>query len=74
MKIPDTIKRAFSRPIQLSCYAVMGIATQHLLPDKPDVMQWVAYAFIYIAMLALSLDNYTEGMERGIKISSRFDQ
>ena len=67
----DTIKRAFSRPIQLSCYAVMGISTQHLLPDKPDVMQWVAYAFIYIAMLALGLDSYNEGMERGIKIMEK---
>lgn len=74
MKLPNTVRRAFSRPIQLSCYAVMGISTQYLLPDKPEVMQWVAYAFIYIAMLALGLDNYTEGMERGIKISSRFDQ
>ena len=67
----DTIKRAFSRPIQLACYAAMGISTQYLLPDNADVMHWVAYAFIYIAMLALGLDNYNEGMERGIKIMEK---
>lgn len=68
-----TIKRAFSRPIQLACYAVMGIATQHLLPKEPDALQWVAYAFIYISMLVLALDSYTEGVERGIKIMDRLE-
>ncbi len=67
----DTIKRAFSRPIQLACLIVIGIATNHLLPKDPDVMQWVTYAFIYIAMLALGLDNYREGMEKGIKIMEK---
>ena len=67
----DTIKRMLSRPIQLACYAVMGISTNHLLPKDPDVMQWVTYAFIYIAMLALGLDSYSEGMEKGIKVMEK---
>jgi hypothetical protein len=69
----EIIKRAFSRPIQLACYAVMGIATNHLLPKDPDAMQWVAYAFIYVAMLALGLDSYTEGMEKGIKVMEKLE-
>jgi hypothetical protein len=69
----EIIKRAFRRPVQLACYAVMGIATNHLLPKDPDAMQWVAYAFIYVAMLALGLDSYTEGMEKGIKVMEKLE-
>lgn len=68
-----TLKRAFSRPIQMSCYVVMGIATNHLLPDDPDALQWVAYGFIYAAMLALGFDSYREGMEAGIKLMDKLE-
>ena len=64
----DTIKRMFSRPIQLSSYVVMGVSTQHLMPKDADTMQWLAYIFIYVAMLALGFDSYREGMERGLGI------
>lgn len=69
----DTIKRAFSRPIQLACYAVMGIATNHLMPSVPDAKQWVAYILIYAAMLFLGFDSYREGMERGLGIRDKLE-
>jgi hypothetical protein len=69
----EIIKLAFSRPVQLASYAVMGIATNHLMPKDPDATQWVAYAFIYVAMLALGLDSYTEGMEKGIKVMEKLE-
>jgi len=64
----DTIKRIFSRPVQLASYIVMGVSTHHLMPKDPDTMQWLAYIFIYVAMLALGFDSYREGMERGLGI------
>ena len=67
----DTFKRAFSRPIQLSCYAVMGFGTNHLMPSDPDAKQWVAYLLIYAAMVFLGFDSYKEGMERGIKLMEK---
>lgn len=70
----DTIKRAFSRPIQLACYAVIGGSMQHLLPDNADVLQWVAFAFVYIALLAYGLDSYNEGFERGLKFMNALER
>lgn len=64
----STLKRAFSRPIQLFSYVVVGVATQHMLPDNPDVLSWAAYVLIYMAVLAVGYDNYNEGVERGIDI------
>ena len=69
----DTIKRAFSRPIQLSSYVVMGVSTQHLMPKDADTMQWLAYIFIYVAMLTLGFDSYREGFDRGLKFMSRLE-
>lgn len=69
----DIIKRAFSRPIQLASYAVMGVSTQHLMPKDADTLQWLAYIFIYVSMLALGLDSYREGIERGIGIMDKLE-
>ena len=67
----DTIKRAFSRPVQIAGYIVMAVATNHLMPKDPDALQWVAYLLIYAAMLFLGFDSYKEGMERGIKLMEK---
>ena len=67
----DTIKRAFSRPVQVVGYIAMALATNHLMPKDPDALQWVAYGFIYASLLAVGLDNYTEGMDKGIKIMEK---
>lgn len=64
----DTIKRAFSRPVQIASYIVMAVATNHLLPDNATTMQWVAYLFLWASLLAYGLDNYTEGWDRAIKL------
>ena len=63
----DTIKRAFSRPIQMSCNVVTAICAAYLLPDNANTMQWLAYMFIWVSLLAHGLDNYTEGWDRGVK-------
>ena len=67
----DTIKRAFSRPGQIASYIVMAAATNHLMPKDPDALQWVAYGCIYASLLVVGLDNYKEGMGRGIKIMEK---
>lgn len=67
----DTFKRAFSRPIQIACYAIMAFGTNQLMPSDPDAGHWVAYILIYAAMLFLGFDSYREGVERGIKLMEK---
>lgn len=64
----DTIKRSFSRPVQMASYLVIALSTQWLVPKDADLMQWLAFGFIYVAVLAHGFDSYREGMERGIAI------
>lgn len=64
----STFKRAFSRPIQLACNFTTAFCTYKLLPEHPDVMQWVAYGFIWASLLAHGLDSYSEGFDRGLKV------
>lgn len=69
----STIRRAFSRPIQMACNAVTAICTYQLLPDSPSAIQWTAYGFIWASLLAYGLDSYNEGFDRGLKVFDALD-
>lgn len=63
------IRRAFSRPIQMSCNAVTAISAYYLLPDHPSALQWTAYGFIWVSLLTFGLDSYNEGIATGIRVA-----
>jgi hypothetical protein len=69
----DTIKRAFSRPIQMSCNVVVAISAAYLLPDSATTMQWLAYIFIWVSLLFYGLDNYKEGFDRGLNFMNALE-
>lgn len=59
------------RPWQIGSVILMGICMHLLLPDEPNAEQWVAYCLCFLAYLVSSMDNYREGLERGIKIMEK---
>jgi hypothetical protein len=68
--LTDVLKRA-ARPWQLGTIALIGFCLHALLPDEPSVGEWVAYGLCYVAWLANGMDNYREGLERGMKIMEK---
>jgi hypothetical protein len=68
--LTDVLKRA-ARPWQLGAIALIGFCLHALLPDEPSVGEWVAYCLCYVAWLGNGMDNYREGLERGIKLMEK---
>jgi hypothetical protein len=68
--LTDITKRAL-RPWQLGAIVLIGVCLHALLPKEPSVGEWVAYGLCYVAWLANSMDNYREGLERGINIMEK---
>jgi hypothetical protein len=68
--LTDIAKRAI-RPLQLGAIVLIGFCLHALLPKEPSVEEWVAYGLCYVAWLAHGMDNYREGLERGIKIMEK---
>jgi len=68
--LTDIVKRAI-RPWQLGAIALIGFCLTSMLPEEPSVGDWVVYGLCYIAWLANGMDNYREGMERGIQIMEK---
>ena len=69
----STIKRAFSRPIQMSCNVVTAISAAYLLPTDATALQWTAYLFIWVSLLVYGFDTYSEGLDRGVNIMQALD-
>lgn len=70
----DTLRRAFGRPIQMACNFTTAFSAWYLLPDSANTMQWLAYMFMWVSLLAHGFDNYNEGFDRGIKFMSRLER
>ena len=56
------------RPFQIGSVILMGLCMHVVLPKDPSAEQWVAYGLSFLAYLINGMDNYREGLERGIKI------
>ena len=68
--LADIAKRAL-RPLQLGAIVLIGFCLHALLPKEPSVEERVAYCLCYVAWLANGMDNYREGLERGIHIMEK---
>ena len=70
----NLLTKIFQRPLrywQISSIILMGVCMHILLPKEPSVGEWVAYCLCYVAWLANGMDNYREGLERGIHIMEK---
>lgn len=64
----NLLTKIFKRPVQVGSIILMGLCMHVLLPKDPSAEQWVAYCLSFLAYLINGMDNYREGMERGIGI------
>jgi hypothetical protein len=70
----NLITKAFKRPLrpwQIGSVILMGICMHMMLPAEPTSLEWLAYALGFFAYLANGMDNYREGLERGIHIMEK---
>ena len=70
----NMLAKIFHRPLrywQISSIILMGICMHLLLPKEPSAEQWLVYCLCFFAYLVNGMDNYREGMERGIQIMEK---
>ena len=70
----NLLTKIFQRPLrywQISSIILMGVCMHILLPKDPSAGAWAAYGLCFFAWLVNGMDNYREGLERGIQIMEK---
>ncbi len=70
----NLLTKIFARPLrpwQIGSVILFGICMHLLLPDEPNAAHWGVYFLCFLAYLVNGMDNYREGLERGIKIMEK---
>lgn len=70
----NLLTKIFARPLrpwQIGSVILMGLCMHLLLPKEPSAEQWLVYCLCFFAYLVNGMDNYREGMERGIQIMEK---
>jgi hypothetical protein len=67
------IKRIVDRPWQIIAAILMAVSLYNLIPEHPSLMEWFWYGLGFFAFLTHGLDNYRDGMERGLEIMRKME-
>lgn len=67
------IKRIIDRPWQIGASVALSVALYKLLPEQPELADWAWYALGFFAFLTHGIDNYRDGLERGMEIMRKME-
>jgi hypothetical protein len=73
MNIKATLKRCFSRKLQLLGIFILAMATNLMVPGDASWAQLAGMGMAYVALLTYGLDNYDEGFAKGMAVMNRMD-
>lgn len=67
------IRRIIDRPWQIIAAVLLSVSLYNLIPEHPSFSDWMWYGLGFFAFLTHGLDNYRDGMERGLEIMRKME-